>query len=172
MSLKSTVRCGVVCISKHNKLELSVVYWTWRVIILILPVFRVSKAQFNTTKIISYSGVSRRMKSKSIAAENAAKAIPPPKAAFGPEFRASTPPATKPEEIELYISFFARYWGVFVGQRDIWKWWMLTDSITHSMPANSAPTLPKPLPLVHMPFPISFMIWLAFCVVFRPTCVC
>ena len=46
----------------------------------------------------------------SMAAEKAANAIPPPKAAFGPELRARTPPAKKPEAMELYMSFFARYW--------------------------------------------------------------
>lgn len=49
----------------------------------------------------SYSGVSRRKKSKSMAAEKAANARPPPKAALGPEFRASTPPEMKPAPTEL-----------------------------------------------------------------------
>lgn len=41
--------------------------------------------------------------------ENAANASPPPKAAFGPEFRARTPPATKPAATGLTMSFLARY---------------------------------------------------------------
>lgn len=48
-----------------------------------------------------YSGVSRRKKNKSIAAEKAANAKPPPKAALGPEFRARTPPEMKPAPTEL-----------------------------------------------------------------------
>lgn len=56
----------------------------------------------------TYSDVSR-LKNKSIAAENAAKAKPPPRAAFGPEFRASIPPATKPAATGFTISFLARY---------------------------------------------------------------
>jgi len=48
-------------------------------------------------------------RNKSMAAEKAANANPPPKAAFGPEFRASPPPATKPAAIGFTMSFFARY---------------------------------------------------------------
>ena len=51
--------------------------------------------------INTYSGVSRRMKSRSIAAEKAAKAKPPPTAALGPEFRARMPPAINPDVTEL-----------------------------------------------------------------------
>jgi hypothetical protein len=58
----------------------------------------------------THSGGSRRKKNVSIAAEKAANARPPPKAAFGPELRASTPPARNPEATELYMSFLARYW--------------------------------------------------------------
>lgn len=47
------------------------------------------------------SGVSRRINNKSIAAENAANARPPPNAALGPEFLARTPPATNPAPTEL-----------------------------------------------------------------------
>lgn len=43
----------------------------------------------------------------------------------------------------------------------------LTDSITHSIPANSAPTLPNPFPLRHIPRPISLKISRAFCCVLR-----
>lgn len=48
-----------------------------------------------------YSGVSRLRKNKSMAAEKAANARPPPKAAFGPEFRARIPPEMKPAPTEL-----------------------------------------------------------------------
>ena len=48
----------------------------------------------------------------------------------------------------------------------------LTPSITHSVPAKSAPTLPKPLPLFHIPLPMSLKISFAFCPVFNPACVC
>jgi hypothetical protein len=58
--------------------------------------------------IQAYSGGSLLM-NKSIAAEKAANANPPPRTAFGPEFRASTPPATNPAAIGLTMSFFARY---------------------------------------------------------------
>lgn len=58
---------------------------------------------------MSYSGVSLRRKSRSIAAENAANAKPPPKAALGPELRARIPPDKNPADTELYISFLARY---------------------------------------------------------------
>lgn len=44
-----------------------------------------------------------------MAAENAANAIPPPTAAFGPEFRARIPPATKPAATGFTMSFLARY---------------------------------------------------------------
>lgn len=44
--------------------------------------------------------------------------------------------------------------------------------MTHSMPANSAPTFPNPLPLLHIPFPISLKTAPAFCVVFIPACDC
>ena len=44
---------------------------------------------------------------------------------------------------------------------------LLTDSITHSIPANSAPTFPKPFPLLYIPCPISLKIARAFCCVFR-----
>lgn len=56
----------------------------------------------------AYSDGSLRI-NKSIAAEKAANANPPPRTAFGPEFRASTPPATNPAAIGFTISFFARY---------------------------------------------------------------
>ena len=42
-----------------------------------------------------------------------------------------------------------------------------TDSITHSIPAYKAPTLPNPFPLLHIPRPISLKISMLFCVVFR-----
>lgn len=44
----------------------------------------------------THSGVSLRRNSKSMAAEKVANASPPPSAAFGPAFRASTPPARNP----------------------------------------------------------------------------
>lgn len=47
------------------------------------------------------------------------------------------------------------------------KYAELTDSITHSMPAKSAPTFPKPFPLRHIPLPISLNISDAFCVLDR-----
>lgn len=50
--------------------------------------------------------------------------------------------------------------------------WGLTDSITHSIPANNAPTFPKPFPLRHIPFPISLKTSRAFCAVFNPDCDC
>lgn len=50
--------------------------------------------------------------------------------------------------------------------------WQRTDSITHSMPANSAPTFPNPFPVVHIPLPISRNTAPAFCVVFRLAWVC
>ena len=49
----------------------------------------------------TYSGVSRRINSRSIAAEKAANAKPPPRAALGPEFLARIPPATNPAPTEL-----------------------------------------------------------------------
>jgi hypothetical protein len=49
----------------------------------------------------TYSDVSRRINNKSIAAENAANARPPPNAAFGPEFLARMPPAMNPAPTEL-----------------------------------------------------------------------
>lgn len=49
----------------------------------------------------TYSGVSRRKKSRSIAAEKAANARPPPRAALGPEFRARIPPEMNPAPTEL-----------------------------------------------------------------------
>jgi hypothetical protein len=61
-----------------------------------------------TDNAFAYSGSSLRM-NKSIAAEKAANANPPPRAAFGPEFRASTPPAMNPAVIGFTMSFFARY---------------------------------------------------------------
>ena len=109
----------------------------------------------------AHSGASRRMNSRSIAAEKAANARPPPKAAFGPEFRASTPPATKPDDTELYMSFLARYYRRYQQSRS-YSEHALTDSIMHSMPANNAPTFPNPFPLVHIPFPISLKTSLAF----------
>lgn len=48
----------------------------------------------------------------------------------------------------------------------------LTDSITHSMPANRAPTFAKPFPLRHIPLPISLKISEAFCVVDNAPVVC
>ena len=44
-----------------------------------------------------------------MAAENAAKATPPPNAAFGPAFRAKIPPAKNPAATGFTMSFFARY---------------------------------------------------------------
>ena len=41
----------------------------------------------------------------------------------------------------------------------------LTDSITHSVPANNTVTLANPFPLLHIPRPISAKISLAFAVV-------
>jgi hypothetical protein len=75
----------------------------------ILPGMDVSHDSY-TKGEFAYSGVSLRMNSRSMAAENAAKAKPPPSAAFGPEFRARTPPAMNPDATELYISFLARYY--------------------------------------------------------------
>jgi hypothetical protein len=49
----------------------------------------------------TYSGVSRRINNKSIAAEKAANAKPPPIAALGPEFLARIPPAMNPAPTEL-----------------------------------------------------------------------
>jgi|SRR5882762_10354986 hypothetical protein len=56
----------------------------------------------------THSGGSR-LKNISMAAENAAKARPPPKTALGPECRARIPPATNPAATEFVISFLARY---------------------------------------------------------------
>jgi hypothetical protein len=56
----------------------------------------------------TYSAGSRRKK-RSIAAENAAKARPPPSTPDGPELRARIPPATKPAATGFAISFRARY---------------------------------------------------------------
>lgn len=65
------------------------------------------------------------------------------------------------------MSFFARYymlqWDNEISNRTIGLE-IPTDSITHSMPANNAPTLAKPLPLRNMPRPISLNISEAFCV--------
>jgi hypothetical protein len=107
-----------------------------------------------------------------MAAENAANARPPPKAALGPEFRASIPPATNPAATEFVISFLARYYCQYKSRLMTTVEFALTPSITHSVPAKSAPTLPKPLPLLHIPFPMSLKISFAFCPVFRPACVC
>lgn len=69
---------------------------------------RVSEAM--VTRILkTYSAGSLRRNSMSIPAEKAANARPPPKAAFGPAFRARTPPARKPDDIEFQMSFLARY---------------------------------------------------------------
>lgn len=76
-----------------------------------LPLSKQSSYGGNKFRDRTYSGVSRRKKSMSMAAEKAANASPPPKAAFGPELRARTPPAKKPEATELYMSFFARYYN-------------------------------------------------------------
>lgn len=70
----------------------------------------VSHRYDNEKDRITYSGVSRR-RNKSIAAENAAKAIAPPNAAFGPELRARMPPETNPAAIAFVISFLARYYS-------------------------------------------------------------
>lgn len=48
-----------------------------------------------------------------MAAEKAANARPPPKAALGPEFRARIPPARKPDDTEFQISFLARYYKTY-----------------------------------------------------------
>ena len=53
-----------------------------------------------------------RLKNMSMAAENAANAKPPPKAALGPEFRARIPPTINPAATGLTMSFFARYYRV------------------------------------------------------------
>lgn len=132
------------------------------------------QCQIHNEEEKTYSGVSRLKNSRSIAAENAANANPPPNAAFGPEFRANTPPATKPEATEFTRSFLARYCRMrksAVSATLVYNA-ALTDSITHSIPANNAPTLPNPLPLVHIPLPISLNISFAFCPVFKPACVC
>jgi hypothetical protein len=78
-------------------------------IILLVVTMHACQYQRHERRTDAYSGVSRLKKSKSIAAENAANATPPPKAARGPALRARMPPDTKPAETELYISFFARY---------------------------------------------------------------
>lgn len=59
--------------------------------------------------MITYSAGSLLRNATSTIAEKAANARPPPKAALGPEFRARTPPARNPEDIEFQISFLARY---------------------------------------------------------------
>lgn len=45
-----------------------------------------------------------------------------------------------------------------------------TPSITHSEPAYSAPTVPKPFPPRHMPLPMSLNICAVFCEVFIVAC--
>lgn len=54
----------------------------------------------------------------SMAPEKAAKATPPPMAAFGPEFLARMAPAMKPAATGLTRSFFARYY-VFMRPSDV-----------------------------------------------------
>lgn len=44
--------------------------------------------------------------------------------------------------------------------------------MTHSIPANSAPTFPKPFPLLHIPLPISLNISRAFWVLVIAACDC
>ena len=67
----------------------------------------------------------------SIAAENAPNVRHPAQAALGPALAARVPPAKQPAYMLLYMSCLA-----------------LTFSITHSDPANSAPTAPKPFAYV------------------------
>jgi hypothetical protein len=89
----------------------------------------------------------------SIAAENAANAIPPPTAARGPEFLANTAPEMKPAETAFVRSFFARNWAP--GQVGLtYLRMILTPSIQHSTPEYSAPTLANPLPERHIPRPV------------------
>ena len=115
----------------------------------------------------TYSAGSRR-KNRSMAAEKAAKARPPPNTPVGPEFRARIPPATNPAATGLTMSFRARYCCEIERQRlpmDVKC--SLTDSMTHSIPANKVPTLANPFPLLHIPRPISLNISFVFCVVFK-----
>ena len=56
----------------------------------------------------TYSAGSLR-KNRSMAAENAAKARPPPSTPVGPEPRARIPPATNPAATGFTMSFRARY---------------------------------------------------------------
>ena len=58
----------------------------------------IKKTKYNKK---TYSGVSRRINNRSIAAENAANARPPPNEALGPEFLARTPPDKNPAPTEL-----------------------------------------------------------------------
>ncbi|KAF8706729.1 hypothetical protein RHS03_04734, partial [Rhizoctonia solani] len=89
----------------------------------------------------------------SIAAEKAANAIPPPKAARGPEFLANTAPEMKPAETAFVKSFFARNWSH--GQvGSMYLRMVLTPSIQHSTPEYNAPTLANPLPDRHIPRPV------------------
>lgn len=76
--------------------------------------------------LFTHSAGSRR-RNKSMAAENAANATPPPNAAWGPEFRARIPPAMNPAATEFAISFFARYFHKNMSQ-DIAE---RTNSNTH-----------------------------------------
>ena len=59
--------------------------------------------------------------------------------------------------------------SVPIGEDDVNN---MPPSMTHSMPANSAPTLPNPLPLLHIPLPMSLKISRAFWVLFIPACDC
>lgn len=110
---------------------------------------------------MTHSAGSLRKNNKSIAAEKAAKARPPPRAAFGPAFRARTPPARKPDDTEFQISFLARYYALYGMVNEVSyaaKIPTRTPSMQHSIPANNAPTFPKPFPLDNIPLPISLNI--------------
>ena len=60
-------------------------------------------------RYLSTYSVGSRRKNRSMAAEKAAKARPPPSTPVGPEFRARIPPATNPAATGFTMSFRARY---------------------------------------------------------------
>jgi hypothetical protein len=84
-----------------------------------------------------YSSLGLRIQA-SIAALKAAKPAQPSAAPDGPPDRPRMAPVTHPAATPLVMSFLAR-----------------SPSIPHSMPENSAPTVAKPLALLHDRRPIS-----------------
>lgn len=74
------------------------------------PRYYLVSAYIQNQEMLWTHSAGSRLMNQSMAAENAANAIPPPNAALGPEFRARMPPEMNPAVIGLTISFLARYW--------------------------------------------------------------